>query len=572
MVCPLRSGSHVKQAFRMLGTPGYRIDEEKKRGIPMKKLFAIMLAAIMLPSAVPAFALTDTALEDYTDVMDLTGYFATSPAFGDENLQHKWLQENLKINIIGSFSTGDSPANKLAQMVASGEMPDVVYVSAEYRSIVQEMVDAGMVAAADDYFDVMPNYLKYREGAINDYWADPNDDKHYMLPGFVLPAEYAEELGIGDPMVMGIREDVLEATGMEKPQTIDQFYDILVASKEVFADKGGYYEGFIPFGMTYNETVTEGYANIWAHAFGLPGGDAIIDEENGRIVEPFMTTYWADATRFLAKLYREGLLDPDMITATYEEILEKGKQGKYGILFTSISAFGDNIEGAIDRLGIEADYVNMELPGVNGTEGTNWLYKNALGSSIGLVSAKAADKERIFKYVDWQNTVIGNMITWWGGPDKDESWFYINENGEAVRNGAISDAINSGEMTTDYISPWTYWIAGLGVTIPSDINASIIDSPGVRPFHQNSKDIGYKQYYNDPKLDRYKLATKGEQYDALWTDITAIANEYYANLVMRTADDEQFDEVLQEMYSELEAAGIYDVEEENYQLYLEVNK
>ena len=41
---------------------------------------------------------------------------------------------------------------------------------------------------------------------------------------------------------------------------------------------------------------------------------------------------------------------------------------------------------------------------------------------------------------------------------------------------------------------------------------------------------------------------------------------------MRTADDAEFDKVLQEMYKELEAAGINDVMAENYQLYLEVNK
>lgn len=539
----------------------------------MKRFLSILFVLCLVIAAMPAFALTDTKLEDYPDTMDLTGYFTTGPAYGDENLQHEWLKNNLKINIIGSFNSGDSPANKLAQMLASGEMPDVVFVGdAGLRPIIQEMIDAGMVAAADEYFDVMPNYLKYRDGAINDYWANEADGLHYMLPGFVLPAEYAGELGIGDPMVLGIREDVLEATGMEKPQTIEEFYNILVASKEAFADKGGIYEDFIPFGMMYAQEFNNSNGNLLSYSFGLPGGGVVVDEENGLIVESFMTDAWVEAQRFLAKLYREGLLDPDMLTMNDSDLLEKGKQGKYGILFTSISAFGDNIEGAIDRLGIEADYVTMELPGVNGTEGTNWLYKNALGSSIGIVSAKAADKERIFKYVDWQNTVLGNMITWWGGPDEEQSWFYVNENGEAVRNGKVSDAINAGEMSTDFISPWTYWIAGLGVTVPSDINASIIDSPGVREFHQNSKDIGFKQYFNDAKLDRYFLATKGEVYDAKWTDITSTVNEYRANLIMRTADDEEFDEVLKEMYEELDNAGIKDVEAENYALYVAVNE
>lgn len=537
----------------------------------IKRLLVALIVLSMCLSAMPALALTDTALEDYTTVMDLTGYFATGPAYGDENLQHEWLKENLKINIIGSFSTGDSPANKLAQMVASGEMPDVVYVDASYRSICQELVDAGMVAAADDYFDVMPNYLKYREGAINDYWANEEDGLHYMLPGFVLPAEYAEELGIGDPMVIGLREDMLEATGKETPQTTDELYELLKAAKEALGTQGGLYEGFEPLGFNYFTGAQTSTTTMMAHAFGLPGGNYVIDEENGMMVESFMTTYWADAMRYMAKLYREGLFDGDCITMTNAEVVEKGKTGAYGMLIASISDFGDNIEGAIDRLGIEADYVAVDLPGVNGIEGTNWVYKNALGSSIGLVSAKAEDKERIFKYVDWQNTTIGNMITWWGGPDEEESWFYINENGEAVRNGEVTDAINAGEMSTDYISPWTYWIAGLGVTIPSDINASIIDSPGVRKFHQDSKDIGFKQYYNDAKLDRFLLATKGETYDACWTDISAIANEYFATLILRTADDEEFDKVLAEMYAELEAAGIYDVQAENYQLYCDVN-
>jgi len=537
----------------------------------MKKLFAVLLIVSVMLGTMPAFSLTDTKLEDYPDVMDMTGYFSTSPAFGDDNLQHKWLKENLKINIIGSFQTGDSPANKLAQMLASNEMPDVVFVYAGLRSIVQEMIDAGMVASADEYFDVMPNYLKYREGAINDYWANEADGKHYMLPGFVLPPEYAEELGIGDPTVLGIREDIIEAAG-PIPKTIDEFYNFLKASKEALGEKGGVYEGFIPFGIYSFQNIDSGNANLMAYAFGLPGGGVVVDEEKEQIIEAYLTEPWAESMRFMAKLYREGLLDPDIITMTNSELLEKGKQGKYGVLFASISQFGDNIEGAIDRLGITADYITMELPGINGTEGTNWLYKNALGSSIGIVSAKAADKERIFKYVDWQNTPIGNMITWWGGPDKEESWFYINENGEAVRNGVVSDKILNGEMTTDYISPWTYWIAGLGVTIPSDINASIIDSPGVRKFHQDSKDIGFKQYYNDPKLDAYFLATKGEVWQALYTDIAAIVNEYRATLLMRTGDDAEFDKVLQEMYKELEAAGINDVMAENYQLYLDANK
>ena len=40
---------------------------------------------------------------------------------------------------------------------------------------------------------------------------------------------------------------------------------------------------------------------------------------------------------------------------------------------------------------------------------------------------------------------------------------------------------------------------------------------------------------------------------------------------MRTADDAEFDEVLAEMYSELEGAGINDVMAENYKLYTDVN-
>ena len=537
-------------------------------------IVSLLLALSLLAPAAPATE--EKALEDYEDVLTITGYFMTSPVYGNENLQHEWLKENLKLDIQGAFSTGDSPANKLSLMVASNEMPDVVFADASYRTILQEFVNSGMVAAANDYFDVMPNFLKYRNEDIIDYWSDADDGRLYMLPGFVLPPEYAGELGIGDPTVMGIRQDVLDATGMEMPETIDQFYELLKKSKEVFADKGGVYEGFVPFGMMYAEEFdnTNGMgsnANMLAYSFGLPGGGLVIDEENGYVLDAFMTEPWQEAHRFLAKLFREGLLDPEMITGDTNTLREKGKQGKYGVLFTSISDFGDHIEGAIDRLGIEADYVCMELPHIDGIEKTNWLYKNALGSTIGLVSKDAPDVQRIMKYVDWQNTVNGNMVTWWGGPSEEESWFYFNENGEAVRNGAVFDKILEGEMDTSYISPWTYWIAGLGVTIPSDINASIIASPGVRPFHQASKDIGFKQYYNDPKLDPYLLTPKGEEYDACWTDISAVVNKYRAELIMRTADDEEFDRQLQNMYDELERAGIYRVAAENYELYKQVN-
>jgi putative aldouronate transport system substrate-binding protein len=507
-------------------------------------------------------------LEDYDDVYVITGYFeGNNGAQGNDQMQHEWLLENLKIDIQGSWPSGENVANKLSTMVASEDMPDVIKCGTGYRPILQEFVEAGMVLSFDEYLSIMPDYMGYVNDEILDFWRDKNDGKLYMLPGFTKPKERFTEL-LGDPMVLGIRSDVVESTGRAIPKTMDELYEFLKASKESVGNEG-HYKDFIPFGMMHFANNNE---LLFAHGFGLPGGNVLVDDANQMIVEPFMQEAWKEAYKFLARLYREELLDPEIVTGNNETILEKGKQGRYGILFTDISSFGDNIEGAIERLGIPGKYQTMELPKLDGIDKTNWLYYNQLGGSLAIVNKNVKDPERLMKYINWQNTVIGNMITWWGAPHPEESWFYIDENGEPMRNAEFCDALLRGEKNTDKVSPWSYWIAGPGVTTTADINAALKNSPGIRPFHMESKEIGYAQAYNDPRLDRYFLTEKGPIYKQKWTDIDAIVSKYRAELIMRSGSDSAFEENYNKMIAELDRAGIYDVQKENYELFIEVNK
>jgi ABC-type sugar transport system, periplasmic component len=512
-------------------------------------------------------------LEDYKDVYTITGYLPiNNGAQGNDQMQHQWLLDNLKLDLQGTFSSGENIQTKLGTMVASNEMPDVIMCSIDFRPIMQQFVDAGMTLAIDEYLPKMPDYMGYVNDDILNYWRNQSDKKLYMLPGFTKPKEKINEL-LGDPMVFGIRSDVIEKAGKPIPKTPDELYEFCKAAKQNVGNEG-VYKDFIPFGMMYFSGNTSGERmndNIFAHAFGLPGGNVAIDDANQMIVEPFMQKPWQDAYKFLAKMYREKLVDPELITAKDQDKLEKGKQGKYGILFAGISDFGDNIEGAIKRLGITGTYENMELPKITGLEKTNWLYYNQLGGTIAIVNKNVKDPERLMKYINWQNTKIGNMITWWGAPDKENSWFYL-ENGEPLRNDAFYDALLKGEKNTDKVSPWTYWIAGPGVTATADINVVCKNSPGLRPFHKKAKEIGSAQVYNDVKLDKYLLSDKGPVYKQKWTDIDAVVSKYRAELIMRTKSDADFDAKIAQMQADLKKAGIDDVQKEDYKLYMEVNK
>ena len=520
-------------------------------------LLAVMIVAVPLACAE----------EPYTITMYNT---IGGPKFGNDQLQHQWLLDNLNLDVQGEWPGGTDISMRLNNMIASNEMPDVVVVDdLSQRALLQEFIDAGMVQPLDDYLSMLPDYQKFVTSGVLDYWRNEADGKLYMLPGFVVDPNSESYMDLmGDPRAFGIRDDMFALTGWDKaPETFDEFYQFLVDAKNAAeASDDPLYDNFVPFGMYWP------YFPTWAVNFGANPCQWELDEENQYLVPLYLQDGWREAAVYFAKLYREGLLEPEQLTMEFGDIVEKAKQASYGVFSASIAMFNDNIKGALANAGHDFYYTAVRFPREVAGEYTGWYHKNSLGGSIAIFSKDIQDMEKVMEYVNWQNTRVGNCITWWGAPDKEDSWFYLTEDGtDIVYNAAFMDGLAQGTKTTDYAAPYTYWIAGPGVNDSCQLYTNVIDSPGFDDFFNDMRKLGYEDAHFDAAFDAFNLAPKGEIYNSLWADIKYISDSYLGDIIMRSTSDEEANAMVDQMIEEMKAAGIEDLMRECYQVYKDAN-
>ena len=104
-----------------------------------------------------------------------------------------------------------------------------------------------------------------------------------------------------------VRADWLEKAGMDEPQTLDDYYQMLKAFSESDFDENGSKDSF---GLTMTGN-TKRCDWIFNPAFGL---GATWESNNGGYSHRYISENQKEKFAFYNKLYEEGILDPEFIT------------------------------------------------------------------------------------------------------------------------------------------------------------------------------------------------------------------------------------------------------------------
>lgn len=128
-----------------------------------------------------------------------------------------------------------------------------------------------------------------------------------------------------------INGEWLEAIGMEAPDTLDEFYDMLVAFKTQDPNGNGE-EDEIPWSFVWDN----GAYNMVLGAFGFVNGRH--DVIDGQYVYVPAQENYRHYVEFMAKLYAEGLLDAEVFTQTNEQYVAKMQEMIVG--FTPNNHYG----------------------------------------------------------------------------------------------------------------------------------------------------------------------------------------------------------------------------------------
>ena len=363
----------------------------------IKKQLALGLCFVM---AAPMSALAgeiseEDKLKTYDPVITLT--FAKPEvvktyAEGEDaqnNSAYAMWEEVMGIHVENQIlAPSGSMTEKLQLAIGSNDIPDFAIVDATMMAslikndMVEDMTDVYETWATDDLKQLTEQNDKGLFAPVT------NSDGRYM--GIPVP----NTLGDSYP-IMWIRQDWLDALGLEAPKTMDEALDIAIkfATEDPDgngkADTYGLYLDKDLTGLDYIMAAYEAYTRdeYWVKAEDGSFKSGCTDEKAKKPLEK------------LAQLYKEGAIDPEFAVkdaSKEEELIAAGKIGIYcGLFFNPLGVMKDcvaNVDGA--------DWTAVKMPPAEGVEN----YKPGVPLNVyGYIYAKKGieNPEAIVVMMNW---------------------------------------------------------------------------------------------------------------------------------------------------------------------------
>lgn len=221
---------------------------------------------------------------------------------------------NRKVTIEYELIPSAEYSEKAALLFATGDFGDLIGIPFlfDYSKASQE----GFLLDIAPYKDVIPQYFDYMEQSSAGIASVTDAEGHiYNIKSLGLP-RFPEDSGMLPQNLSMYRTDIMEANNIKVPETLDEVYEAAKKLKEIYPDS-------YPINSRWNDLRTLFCANHVRDDIYWNGEEYVI----GLFEEGYK-----DAVAFAAKLYAEGLLDPEYITDNDDMLKSKVMSDKNFIL------------------------------------------------------------------------------------------------------------------------------------------------------------------------------------------------------------------------------------------------
>lgn len=365
-------------------------------------------------------------ISDGSDVLTIwDGWFPFFSAFFESYSDTMFFQEMERITGIKTEFTlvnAEMAAEQFNLMVASGDYRDLIHdVDSNYVGGLDTAWEDEVIIAIDDLIDTwMPNYkaaLYSEEKFLADSVSDMGNRYQFMIlkhdPGF---PDYG----------LLIRQDWLDKLGMERPQTYDEYYDVLTAFKTelgasapMMLSNCGSYQG-----------------NFFASGFGINGclvnNAKPMYQVDGVVKYGPMEEGYKKYLETMAKWYAEGLIYKDFISHTEsntmppDDLVTGDQMGVFGANITDISERYSSVVGDNSTLKLTGAYDPVEVKGDITHFGTDRGPTAAGGYCI---STGCEHPELAARWADFIYSEEGQILSNYG---VEGETFDFDENGQPV--------------------------------------------------------------------------------------------------------------------------------------------
>ncbi|MDR1438807.1 MAG: extracellular solute-binding protein [Clostridiales bacterium] len=368
---------------------------------------------------------------------------------------------NLQIELLPA---GDDAASKLAALMASRDLPDVV-VFKDNTTYIADAIEAGLILSLDDHQDLLPNVYANAPNALQ-YIRDTVSNgtgKAYAVPTQVT--DQANKSGsVTGPY---LRWDLYKQLGMPKMAGIEDYLDVVKQMLELEptnpAGQANY--GFCIF-KDWDAEVSWPVRLI-SEMYGVTQDGFQFSEVNfntGGISSIYADgSYFKKGVKFFNKASQMGLMDPDLVTGNFDDYVEKVNAGRSMFQLLSWTSWEYETEETRNSMrsykGVFFDDERMIIgtpPYVGGAGGNQWF----------AISSTSDHTERALAYLNymygadnlWKLAWGEKGIAWDVGADglpyrTEKGWEMKNGNLEFDSGGKISDGLN---VVNAFGLPWFY--------------------------------------------------------------------------------------------------------------------
>ena len=445
-----------------------------------------------------------------------------------DNVAWKYMQELSGFNFITTEFAPSEAKEKENLLLSSGEYTDILF-KANKIDVEKYGMDGIMIPLEDMIKEHMPTLCALLDE--RNAWGDITapDGHIYSLPLI----QKADPNGTGGSY-WWINKGWLDKLGLEEPKTLEELYTVLKAFKEQDPNGNGKADE-IPIAGNLNSNwnvllalfgAGEQYSDYWT----------VVD---GQMEYMPTTEYFKEnMIEFLAKLYAEGILDPDIFTQDRDQFraICAAEEVVYGMLWDSSCAYFSNADERYNWVTLKP--VNTETWGLG-----KGVYEGAL-----CVTDKCQNPEVILAFMDYLYTEEGGMIIRHGKEDVSYKW---NEDGTWV---SISEGFDSN----------VYQATLMGSASPAGkIPDSYYDLPASEATRYNNKEV-YGKGYGVAGAGNYSpvislTEEENEEYSILHTDIKAYVSNYIAECVTGITSVEETWDTFQKTLKEMEVDRMIEI-------------
>ncbi|UNK19954.1 extracellular solute-binding protein [Paenibacillus sp. N3/727] len=332
----------------------------------------------------------------------------TFPSGMDENDNRylNYIEEETGLEIKVTTPPTEVYNEKLDVIMSSGNLPDMIHV---YEPVwFGNYAKQGAFMPLDDLIDRYGPNLKEKIPA--EIW----DRVRYGGKIYAVPS-LNEVSGVE---LVYARKDWLDRLGIKPPVTLDEYYEVIRAFTQDDPDGNGIDD---TIGLTF--TANLGRSSPFFGAFGTQINSWF--ERNGKLVNGNILPETKEALAYLAKLYKEGLLDREFPLNLQNNLYEKIKNGTVGLFsaawYDTRGPIADNM-----KKDPNAQWIALEYPtGQNGLKG---VYDKDIIRGYNVIPAGSKNAKSVIQMLDFIVSDYKNLKLGF----QNEIWHL--ENGKMVTN------------------------------------------------------------------------------------------------------------------------------------------